>query len=503
MASIVKLSVDAAVYEHASIMWENLVGSTPEKVVYRLSVGEGLVSEVDKLLVDDLNEFLHRVDRFVPRVRLNVPGGDIYSVQCNTLIARWRRRLSSVRSGMLKSNKPVYLTDAVNAIITKPYNEEIVRLRKSISAEQELQKSGQELTPEQQQRVVEVNAKIEEQKSKLRKLPRCNNIILTAMLHEVIDRMPQEERDELAQLEEERIRNRKEIEDVIAELKDVRLSLGSNSKYSGEGEKESLEKRLPELEEKCMIMDADYDSNKQRRAEILQKYYDHIKPEVVAEALMEAPYTFWDRFNMSKIMKEVNVRVASAIKSSRRTKSGDEEKASPKRKRKQPSIEEYAADLMLFPFSFSDADTGDFKSQLAEDNMIMDEYDEWTEQCEDISLTAEYRAKYEEFCRRFNTIPESALKALAEGPAFTVPSRESKNFAKLKDFLSSISTKSEQDEQAIEDNKEDIKAVCKFDDFEAFYDELVKMSQEKGISNPLRYILGMIRNHVKKHSVAG
>ena len=84
-----------------------------------------------------------------------------------------------------------------------------------------------------------------------------------------------------------------------------------------------------------------------------------------------------------------------------------------------------------------------------------------------------------------------------------MPSRESKNFAKLKDFLSSISTKSEQDDQAIEDNKEDIKAVCKFDDFEAFYDELVKMSQEKGISNPLRYILGMIRNHVKKHSAAG
>ena len=414
MASIVKLSVDAAVYEHASIMWENLVGSTPEKVVYRLSAGEGLVSEVDRLLVDDLNEFLHRVDRFVPRVRLNVPGGDIYSVQCNTLIARWRRRLSSVRSGLLNRNKPVYLTDAVNAIITKPCNDEIARLRKSISAEQELQKSGQVLTDEQQQRVVEVNAKIEEQKSKLRKLPRCNNIILTAMLHEVIDRMPQGERDELAQLEEERTRNRKELEDVIAELKDVRLSLGSNSKYAGEGEKESLEKRLPELEEKSMFLDADYDINKQRRAEILQKYYDHIKPEVVAEALMEAPYTFWDRFNMNKSMKEVNVRVASATKSSRRTKSDDVEKSAPKRKRKQPSIEEHAADLMLFPFSFGDADTGDIRSQLAEDNMIMDEYDEWTEQCKDISLTAEYRAKYEEFCRRFNTIPESALKALAE-----------------------------------------------------------------------------------------
>ena len=472
MASIVKLSVDAAVYEHASIMWENLVGLPPEKVVYRLSAGEGLVSEVDRLLVDDLNEFLHRVDRFVPRVRLNVPGGDIYSVLCNTLIARWRRRLSSVRSGMLKSNKPVYLTDAVNAIITKPCNDEIARLRKSISAELELQKSGQELTPEQQQRVDEVNAKIEEQKIKLRKLPRCNNIILTAMLHEVIDRMPQEERDELAQLEEERTRNRKELEDVIAELKDVRLSF-------------------------------DYDVNKQRRAEILQKYYDHIKPEVVAEALMEAPYTFWERFNMSKVMKEVNVRVASATKTSRRTKSGDEEKPSPKRKRKQPSIEEYAADLMLFPFSFSDADTGDFKSQLAEDNMIMDEYDEWTEQCEDISLTAEYRAKYEEFCRRFNTIPESALKALAEGPAFTVPSRESKNYARLKNFLVSISDNSEEDEQAIEDNKEAIKTVCTLDDFEALYDKLVSTLQEPGISNQLRYILGMIRNHVKKHSAAG
>ena len=503
MASIVKLSVDAAVYEHASIMWENLVGLPPEKVVYRLSAGEGLVSEVDRLLVDDLNEFLHRVDRFVPRVRLNVPEGDIYSVLCNTLIARWRRRLSSVRSGMLKSNKPVYLTDAVNAIITKPCNDEIARLRKSISAELELQKSGQELTPEQQQRVDEVNAKIEEQKIKLRKLPRCNNIILTAMLHEVIDRMPQEERDELAQLEEERTRNRKELEDVIAELKDVRLSLGSNSKYAGEGEKESLEKRLPELEEKCMIMDADYDVNKQRRAEILQKYYDHIKPEVVAEALMEAPYTFWERFNMSKVMKEVNVRVASATKSSRRTKSDDVEKSAPKRKRKQSSIEEHAADLMLFPFSFGDADTGDFKSQLAEDNMIMDEYDEWTEQCEDISLTAEYRAKYEEFCRRFNTIPESALKALAEGPAFTVPSRESKNYARLKNFLVSISDNSEEDEQAIEDNKEAIKTVCTLDDFEALYDKLVSTLQEPGISNQLRYILGMIRNHVKKHSAAG
>ena len=500
MASIVKLSVDAAVYEHASIMWENLVGLPPEKVVYRLSAGEGLVSEVDRLLVDNLNEFLHRVDRFVPRVRLNVPGGDIYSVRCNTLIARWRRRLSSVRSGMLKSNKPVYLTDAVNAIITKPCNDEIARLRKSISAELELQKSGQELTPEQQQRVDEVNAKIEEQKIKLRKLPRCNNIILTAMLHEVIDRMPQEERDELAQLEEERTRNRKELEDVIAELKDVRLSLGSNSKYAGEGEKESLEKRLPELEEKCMIMDADYDVNKQRRAEILQKYYDHIKPEVVAEALMEAPYTFWERFNMSKVMKEVNVRVASATKSSRRTKSDDVEKSAPKRKRKQSSIEEHAADLMLFPFSFGDADTGDIRSQLAEDNMIMDEYDEWTEQCKDISLTAEYRAKYEEFCRRFNTIPDSALKVLAEGQAFTVPSRESKNLAKLKDFLFSISTKSEQDEQAIEDNKEDIKAVCEFDDFEAFYDEMVRASQGTGINSPLRYILKMISNHVKEQS---
>ena len=500
MASIVKLSVDAAVYEHASIMWENLVGLPPEKVVYRLSAGEGLVSEVDRLLVDDLNEFLHRVDRFVPRVRLNVPGGDIYSVLCNTLIARWRRRLSSVRSGMLKSNKPVYLTDAVNAIITKPCNDEIARLRKSISAELELQKSGQELTPEQQQRVVEVNAKIEEQKSKLRKLPRCNNIILTAMLHEVIDRMPQEERDELTRLEQERSRNRKEIENVIAELRDIRISLGSNSKYLGEGEKESLEKRLPELEEKCMIMDADYDENKQRRAEILQKYYDHIKPEVVAEALMEAPYTFWDRFNMNKSMKEVNVRVASATKSSRRTKSDDVEKSAPKRKRKLPPIEEHAADLMLFPFSFGDADTGDIRSQLAEDNMIMDEYDEWTEQCKDISLTAEYRAKYEEFCRRFQTIPDSALKALAEGQAFTVPSRESKNLAKLKDFLFSISTKSEQDEQAIEDNKEDIKAVCKFDDFEAFYDEMVRASQGTGINSPLRYILKMISNHVKEQS---
>ena len=72
--------------------------------------------------------------------------------------------------------------------------------------------------------------------------------------------------------------------------------------------------------------------------------------------------------------------------------------------------------------------------------------------------------------------------------------------AKLKDFLFSISTKSEQDEQAIEDNKEDIKAVCEFDDFEAFYDEMVRASQGTGINSPLRYILKMISNHVKEQS---
>jgi rubrerythrin len=89
------------------------------------------------------------------------------------------------------------------------------------------------------------------------------------------------------------------------------------------------------------------------------------------------------------------------------------------------------------------------------------------------------------------------------GTAFAVPSRESKNFAKLKDFLSSISSKSEQDEQAIEALKEQIKAVCKFDDFETFYDEMVRTSQGTGINSPLRYILKMISNHAKEHSTAG
>ena len=498
MANIVKLNVDSAVYDYSRIMWMELVGLSPEKVVYRLSTGEGVTSEMDNFLVGTINDFLHRIDRFVPRVRLDIAGGNIYGVQCNTLTSRWRRKLTAVRSSLIRSSKVTYLSDAVNAIITKPCKEEIERLEKSISTELELQKSGQVLDDEQQQKVNQVTKLIAEQQQKLRKLPRCNNTILTVMLHEVMDRMSQQDIDKLARLKEEEAKIQMEYENQYKELKEIRSNLGSrNYKYLGAGVQEEYEKKLPLLEEEIINKEGNLSFNGQEVMKILEKYYDHIRPEVVAEGLLSAPNTFWQYFNIRQTWKSVSVRL-----SSKQGKAASADKKSGQaRKRKQPTAEQQAEELMLFPYRVSSVDTEELQHQLFMDNQIMDEYDQWTQQFSGQSLTPEYQAKYYEFCNRFLTIPESAKAALSQEPAFVQQQREreatvlpvKRNYDRLKAFLVSIGDRSEEDDKVISDSDAAIRTVSEFKDFEDQFKYIEQCGKKEGLSNPLRYVLSIIR----------
>lgn len=498
MANIVKLNVDSAVYDYSRIMWMDLVGLSPEKVVYRLSCGESIIGEMDNLQVSSINDFLHRIDRFVPRVRLDIEGGNIYGVQCNTLTSRWRRKLTAVRSSLIRSSKVTYLSDAVNAIITKPCKEEIERLEKSISTELELQKSGQVLDDEQQQKVKQVTELIAEQQQKLRKLPRCNNTILTVMLHEVMDRMLQEDIDELVRLKKEEAKIKTEYESLYKEIKEIRSSLGSrNSKYLGAGVQEEYEKKLPLLEEEIINKEGDLTINGQEVMKILQRYYDHLRPEVVAEGLLSAPNTFWEYFNMKQSWKSVSVRLAP-----KQVKTASADKKSVQvRKRKQPTAEQQAEALMLFPYKVCSIDTKELQQQLFIDNEIMDEYDQWTEQFPGQSLTNDYQAKYEEFCHRFQTIPDSAIAALSQEPAFVQQQREreatvmpvKKNYDRLKAFLVSIGNRSEDDDKVISDNDAAIRTVSEFKDFEGQFEFIEQCGKKEGLNNPLRYVLSIIR----------
>ena len=52
MANMIKLKVDAAVYEYSSIMWEELAGQTPESVVHLLSCGKGIIDKADDVVLN-------------------------------------------------------------------------------------------------------------------------------------------------------------------------------------------------------------------------------------------------------------------------------------------------------------------------------------------------------------------------------------------------------------------------------------------------------------------
>lgn len=417
MASIIRLSVDAAVYEYSSIIWEELAGQTPESAVYCLSTGKGIIDKADDVVLNQLQEFLPRVDRFVPRVRLDCADANSYSTQCRTLIARWRRKLVNMRTALLRSGKVIYLTDAVNQILVRPYNDEIARLRSTIVSELAMVKECKELTEEQQHKIDEVNQKIDQQRQKLRELPRCTNVILTSMLHEVIDDMPAEERAEINRLGAERNRCNKELAESLIKLNGVKAQLRNLHKDAPDEEREKLQGEVDKLEKELQAKAADADQFRQQRKEKLQKYYNHLKPEEVAESLRKAPASFWECFNQKQTILEVSVKMASVPKTTKSNNSDDNTETT-KRKRKQPTQVERAEALMLFPYGIGSADTSSFSTHLDHDSQLMDKYDEWTEKFTGKSITSEYRDKYAEFCREFQTIPESALASLCQEPPF-------------------------------------------------------------------------------------
>lgn len=423
MACMIKLSVDGAVYEYSSIMWEELAGQTPESAVYCLSSGKGIIDKADDVVLNQLQEFLPRVDRFVPRVRLDCADANIYSTQCRTLIARWRRKLVNVRTALLRSGKVIYLTDAVNHLLAKPYNDEIARFRSSIVSELSMVKEGKELTEEQQHKIDEVNQKIDEQRQKLRELPRCTNVILTSMLHEVIDDMPEEKRRELDSLVKKRNDRLNEQNTTNTKLNDVKAQLRNLRNDAPAEERNKLEREVEDLENILQNLAGQVEECRLQRMVILQEYYDYLKPEAVAKSLKEAPASFWEYFNKKQTMLEISVKMASVPKTTKSNNS-DDNTESTKRKRKQPTQAERAETLMFFPYRIGSADTSNFSAQLDNDCQVMNKYDEWTEQFNGKSITPEYRKKYAEFCRKFLTIPESALASLAQEPPFVQQQRK-------------------------------------------------------------------------------
>ena len=132
MQSNVKIKVDEIVYEYSCLVWGSICGEKPQKVVSLLSEGKGIISKTDSPAHEKITLLMQEVNLFVPRVRMEKDFG------YRTSNAQWYSSLLKRKKSM--KCLPVYLCDAVNEIIAKPYQDQIRQLRESIRTEIQIKK---------------------------------------------------------------------------------------------------------------------------------------------------------------------------------------------------------------------------------------------------------------------------------------------------------------------------------------------------------------------------
>jgi hypothetical protein len=128
---------------------------------------------------------MSKLEQFAPTAFLSPEDGKTFRKK----IADWYGVLHQKRSSFDKQSKVIYLVDAVNEQLRKPYLDEIARLSESIKSEIQLIKCKKELTPDQIKRVEEVKKAIKIQKNLLNQQPYCTNDIITIFLHHKLEEM--------------------------------------------------------------------------------------------------------------------------------------------------------------------------------------------------------------------------------------------------------------------------------------------------------------------------
>ena len=378
----VRITVDQAVYEYSCYVWGLITDDKPEEIVSALSEGKDLVAKTDSKVQKNIALLIRQANLFLPRVRMEHDYG--YASEnarwCNSLLMKKRS---------LKSNV-VYYVDVVNNIITKPYHDEIARLRQIISVEQTLQKDGKPLSSEQAAKVADVTAKINEQRKLLRCQPRCTNQILAILLHEYIDTMSPEDADTIRSYESQVANRAKLLENVLAKLEDKAIGMNSEKRLELEAMRNKTSDMIEKLNKQCYEV----------RAKYYAKFRLEMPPQVIAQQLTKYVHTAWQAFDVN--INEIEV----CLKISVPHKTAKDDNSEKKSTRKQPTPAERARALMLMPYSIADGQLdSESQADITNDLQVLDEWDQWAKQHRERSYTPEYRQAYEGFRRRLKTIP--------------------------------------------------------------------------------------------------
>ena len=386
MSSITKISIDKAVYEYSGLIWGDLVGESPEKCVGILSAGKGITPKNISDVKSKIQELKKRTPFFVPRVRMEKDYG------YGSANAKWLRSLKT-RENSLKMSV-VYLADAVNDIIRKPYTDQIARLRETVDEESRLKKDGQQLTAEQTAKLEGLEKQVSEIREQMKKLPKCTNAILTTLLHEVVDDMSEEDGSAL----EEITREISEQSALIEQYTKAKAEEEAKEKVEvADGQEKPVVKEELILRQEHKIAEirkaiADLEKD---RFEIYTAYYEKFRremtPQAIADQLTKYPGTFWEAWDINTEMISVSISMESK-------KKDDASKS---------THEERGLSLMAFPYSINmTSNSKEFLSDLDNDLKVTDDWNRWMKAHRDEKTFSEtYRQAYESHRQRLKTLP--------------------------------------------------------------------------------------------------
>ena len=465
MYSTIKIKVDEIVYEYSCLVWGSICGEKPQKVVSLLSEGKGIVSKQDSPTHEKIALLMQEVNLFVPRVRMEKDFG------YRTSNAQWYSNLLKKKRSL--KCLPVYLCDAVNEIIARPYQDQINHLRESVKAEMRLQKEKKSLTPEQEAKVKDVTAKINEQKKKLARQPKCTNDILTTLLHEYVDSPSQDDVVRLQNLTNEITSLDAVLKTYMERLKEASDDLTSDSRFS-------LEKTIEDEKSKM-------NRCKQQRYEIRKKYYEQFRramtPQAIADQLMKYPETFWGQFNRNINMIDVSVKIYSNNKSGK------------KGRKKQSTLAKRGEALLLFPYTVLDTKVDEgFLADIDNDLKVYEEWDVWAREHPERVLSESYKETYENYRKQYKTIP--SVKPCDSDPEdeyyLKPPTEMEMRCMELTEYLEEITVNDKVGREKVQAANDIVWKFCNLHNFEERYSQLQRMIDSGTVKFPGGFAVGEI-----------
>lgn len=463
MYSTIKIKVDEIVYEYSCLVWGSICGEKPQKVVSLLSEGKGIVSKQDSPTHEKIALLMQEVNLFVPRVRMEKDFG------YRTSNARWYSNLLKKKRSL--KCLPVYLCDAVNEIIARPYQDQINHLRESVKAEMRLQKEKKSLTPEQEAKMKDVTAKINEQKKMLARQPKCTNDILTTLLHEYVDSPSQDDVVRLQNLTNEITSLDAVLKTYMERLKEASDDLTSDSRFS-------LEKAIEDEKSKM-------NRCKQQRYEIRKKYYEQFRramtPQAIADQLMKYPETFWGQFNRNINMIDVSVKIYSNNKSGKKCS------------KKQSTLAKRGEALLLFPHAVlnTKVDEG-FLADIDNDLKVYEEWDVWAREHPERVLSESYKETYENYRKQYKTIP--SVKSCDSDPEdeyyLKPPTEMEMRCMELTEYLEEITVNDKVGREKVQAANDIVWKFCNLHNFEERYSQLQRMIDSGTVKFPGGFAVG-------------